>query len=163
MYSSYLSSSNSYNNIDIPSINYSEDPVNPNYKDFDSLVRSSHNITLGMDWSPGSMTICPLCALSADGKIIVIDEWFYDTNKIKSGDSEITVDMVLNGCIGLIDKHYPNHSNIVNLKSPHDAAIIRSTVKAMPNYNARLLPIMFKPACWIILAYYRNFFIIIKY
>jgi PBSX family phage terminase large subunit len=144
-YPSFVNSSNSFVNTDKPSINYSEDPNNPNYKDFDSLVKSSFSISIGMDYGAGSVTICPLCALSG-GKIIVIDEWFFDNNKIKSDKDEITIDKILSGCIGLVDKWFPNHKDVVNLESPHDAAIIRSTIKATPGYSNRLAPYMFKPS-----------------
>jgi PBSX family phage terminase large subunit len=152
VYGSYLSYYPSFNSVtgvfndtDSPSLNFSEDSSNGSFIDFDSLVRSSHHPTIGMDYGAGSVTICPICSISADGHLLVIDEWYWTSDTIKIDKDEITVDKVLNGCISLVDKHFPGYGKPVPLQSPHDAAIIRSSIKATPTFNSRLAPITFKP------------------
>jgi PBSX family phage terminase large subunit len=152
IYGSYLSYNPTYNsfndsftNTERPSIGFSEDPSAVNYLDFDSLARSSHHPVLGLDWGAGSVTVAPLCSISADGKILVIDEWFWSADKISSERDEITVDKLLSGCISLVDKWFHGYGKPVPLQSPHDAAIVRSTVKSNPGFSNRLVPLMFKP------------------
>jgi hypothetical protein len=141
----YNSFSDSYTDTERPSIGFSEDPSASNYLDFDSMVRTSHHCVLGLDWGAGSVTVAPLCSISSDGTILVIDEWFWTADKISSEKDEITVDKLLSGCIGLVDKWFPGYGKPVPLQSPHDAAIVRSTVKSQPGFSNRLIPLMFKP------------------
>jgi PBSX family phage terminase large subunit len=118
----------------------------PEKLDFDSLVSECIDYSVGLDWGSGNVSIAPLVGLHPRYGFLVIDEWFFNQRDIESDSDSITVDRMLDGILGMVGR-YSSISKLghIKLETPHDASIVRNTIKATPRYNNRILPRMFKP------------------
>jgi PBSX family phage terminase large subunit len=124
-----------------PAVNY-----DPELLDLDGLVGGCYDYSVGLDWGSGNVSIAPLVALHDRYGLLVLDEFFFNQRDVENDSDSITVDKLLDGIIDMMNRHSTlKKLGPIKLESPHDASIVRNTIKATPGYSSQIIPRMFKP------------------